>query len=76
MPDHGQFRTAAAMLEGSAEAFHTITHFQGQGRETIEQEIKRLLAEANRIQEEQGRTGKEALAAFLRVENKLGVRGF
>lgn len=53
-----------AAERGSREAYSAITQYQGSARESVQEEIRRLLEEANeqgRIQTEQGRQAVEAM---------------
>lgn len=61
-PLGSQFVGAAE--RGSREAYSAITQYQGSARESVQEEIRRLLEEANeqgRIQTEQGRQAVEAM---------------
>ena len=71
-PPQQQF--TAAMEEGSKEAFSVITANKfGQARESVQQQMKILLEEANRQREEQVRQGRELRDAFK--SQAVKVRG-
>ncbi len=63
------------MQSGSKEAYSAIRQYQSDARESVQDEIKRLLQEANRVQADQLEQGKRAAEALKEVADNLKVGG-
>lgn len=70
------YNPAAAMLEGSREAYSAVNAFrQSTGRESVEEALKRIMQQQLEQEREQLRVGKEVAAAAKKLANNLVPRG-
>ncbi len=70
------YNPAAAMLEGSREAYSAVQAFrQSATRESVEEALKRILQQQLEQEREQLRVGREVAAAAKKLANNLVPRG-
>lgn len=72
-PLGAQFVGAAE--RGSREAYSAVTQYQGAGRESVQEEVRRLLEEANEQGRQQIEQGRQAVEAMRDLRDLLDVEG-
>ena len=68
------YAPSGAIVQGSREDYSTAMAFRYSARESVQEEMRRLLEEANRKQEIQIQLGREAIEAY-KANPPVAVRG-